>query len=304
MIFQCIRGVDNRVKWVFSLLVFFGLSAMEAKAQTQEGDWYITWGYNRSMYTSSDVHMWGMGPGGAFDLTLHDAQASDMPERFQAKVYFHPGLFTIPQYNARFGKKISEKWWISVGWDHMKYKLRKQFVKVSGFASASDMGIVSPVDPVLEYDNEGIYWSPEFNLEHSDGMNFVRFSLEREWDLWAPKRAHIALSGFAAAGAGLVVCSTDFRWADVRQKNAQHISGLGLGFHSGLRMQVHRRFFVQTTAHVGGVTLPWIRVQGPGDAGAQQSIGYFEGAFALGYLIGGDHRNQKKGCNTCPKWGR
>ena len=63
-------------------------------------EWYISWGYNRSAYTVSDVQMWGTGPSGeAFDVTLQDAQANDMPERFQAKVYFHPGLFTIPQFN-------------------------------------------------------------------------------------------------------------------------------------------------------------------------------------------------------------
>ena len=303
MIFQCFKRIDERIKWLFLGFSFLSLGSSDLTAQSQEGDWYITWGYNRSMYTASDVHMWGTGPGGDFDLTLHDAQANDMPERFQAKVYFHPGLFTIPQYNARFGKKISEKWWFSAGWDHMKYKLSKQHVNVSGFASASDMGVVASEDRIL-YDNLGIEWTPEFNLEHSDGMNFVRFSLEREWSIWESKRAQMALSGFAAGGAGVVVCSTDFRWADIREKNAQRISGLGLGFHAGLRMQVHRRFFIQTTAHLGGVTLPWIRIQGQGNSGAEQSIGYFEGAFALGYLIGGGHRNQNKRCDTCPKWGR
>ena len=304
MIFQRTEGIDRRIKAPAILLVLLGLVSMDAVGQTEEGDWYITWGYNRSMYTTSDVHIWGTGPGGAFDLTLDDVEANDMPERFQAKVYFHPGLFTIPQYNARFGKKISEKWWFSAGWDHMKYKLTKQTVNASGFASASDMGIVSPTDPVLDYVDEPIYWGPGFNLEHSDGMNFVRFSFEREWSIWEARQANIALSGFTAAGAGLVVCSTDFRWADVRQKNPQRISGLGMGFHAGLRMQLHRRFFIQTTAHMGGVSLPWIRIQGPGDAGAEQRIGYFEGAFALGYLIGGNHRNSKRACDTCPKWGR
>ena len=304
MIFQCTGRVNKRMNGLCVLLIFWGLSSGSLFAQTEEGDWYISWGYNRSAYTTSDVHIWGMGPSGEFDLTLHDALAKDMPERFQAKVYFHPGLFTIPQYNARFGKKISNKWWFTAGWDHMKYKLSKQFVNVSGYASTADLGISSSEEGVIEDHSGEIYWGPGFNLEHSDGMNFVRFSLEREWAIWKAKRARLSLSGFGAAGAGIVVCSTDFRWADVRKKNAQHISGLGLGFHGGLRMQVHRRFFIQTTAHIGGVTLPWIRIQGPGNSGAEQRIGYVEGAFALGYLIGQSHRNPRKGCDTCPKWGR
>ena len=105
-------------------------------------EWYISWGYNRSAYTVSDVQMWGTGPSGeAFDVTLQDAQANDMPERFQAKVYFHPGLFTIPQFNARFGKRIAPNLWVSAGWDHMKYKLKKQWVVADGYADASDLGL-------------------------------------------------------------------------------------------------------------------------------------------------------------------
>ena len=122
MIFQCTEGIDRRMMVPVILSVLLGLVSMDAMGQTEEGDWYITWGYNRSMYTSSDVHIWGTGPGGAFDLKLNDVEANDMPERFQAKVYFHPGLFTIPQYNARFGKKISKKWWFSQTRDGSAHK--------------------------------------------------------------------------------------------------------------------------------------------------------------------------------------
>jgi hypothetical protein len=280
--------------------------ANEASGQGSNSDeWYISWGYNRSAYTTSDVQMWGTGPTGeAFDVTLQDAQANDMPERFQAKVYFHPGLFTIPQFNARFGKRVAPNFWISAGWDHMKYKLKKQWVQADGYASAADLGGDSEVPPgaISEWSGDSLYWGQGFNLEHSDGMNFVRFSLEHQTDLWRSVNDQLMLSVFEAVGLGVVVCSTDFSWAGQRQKNAQHLSGLGIGFHAGLRMQVHRRFFIQVTGHAGAVTLPWIRLQGPGESGAKQNIGYAEAAFALGYLIGTDHKPKRKRCNTCPKW--
>lgn len=269
-------------------------------------EWYVSWGYNRSAYSTSDVQMWGTGPTGEpFDVTLNDAQANDMPEQFQAKVYFHPGLFTIPQFNARIGKRIGPKWWFSAGWDHMKYKLQKQWVVVDGSSGASDWenDDTMPQGAISEWSGDSLWWGQGFNLEHSDGMNFVRFSLEHQTDLWRSANDQFMLSVFEAIGAGVVVCSTDFTWAGERQKNAQHLSGFGIGVHAGLRMQVHRRFFIQATGHAGGVALPWIRVQGPTDAGAKQNIGYVEAAFALGYLIGGDHKPKgKRNCNTCPSW--
>lgn len=278
------------------------LPAHDVRGQTTQGDWYITWGYNRSVYAVSDVHMWGNSPNGAFDMTLENAEASDMPERFHAKVYFHPGLFTIPQFNARFGKKIADHTWITAGWDHMKYKLRKQWVNATGVAAASDFEPESQDDILRQWDGDSLYWGQTFNFEHSDGMNFVRFSYEREWPIWQSRQKHIGLVGMTALGTGIVVCSTDFRWADVRQKNAQHISGFGLSGHAGLRLHVHRRFFIQTTVQAGGVSLPWIRIQGATDAGADQRIAFIEGAFALGYSIGSSHQKNKRDCDSCPRW--
>ena len=268
-----------------------GRAQLEAPPLEVESDWYITWGYNRSMYTMSTVHMWGTGPTGqAFDVTLHDVTAKDMPERFQAKVYFHPGLFTIPQFNARFGKRIRERWIVSAGWDHMKYKLEKQWMHVDGYAAAADFLDEAPAGAELAWAGDSLYWGQGFNFEHSDGLNFVRFSLEHEHVLWAPRGREFSLRMFEAVGAGVVVCSTDFRWAGERYKNPQHISGLGMSLHAGFRANVHRRFFIQTTAQFGAVTLPWIRVQGPTDAGATQRFGFAEAAFALGYRIGASRR--------------
>ena len=161
-------------------------------------------------------------PGEAFDVTLQDAQANDMPERFQAKVYFHPGLFTIPQFNARFGKRIAPNLWVSAGWDHMKYKLKKQWVVADGYADASDMGLEDefPAGTIAEWNGDSLWWGEGFNLEHSDGMNFVRFSLEHQTDLWRSVNDQFMLSVFEAVGLGVVVCSTDFTWSGQRQKNA------------------------------------------------------------------------------------
>lgn len=292
--------IFRRHAWLCACIAGISLPSF---AQHSDSEWYVTWGYNRSAYAKSTVHMWGENANGLpFDLTLHDVKAHDMPERFQAKVYFHPGLFTIPQFNARFGKRISDGWWISAGWDHMKYKLKKQWALADGFAAAEDFVDEAVSGTVVEWAGDSLYWGPGFNLEHSDGMNFVRFSAEHVHRVWEGASGQLALDAFEAIGAGMVVCSSDFRWAGERVKNPQHISGLGVGLHVGLRAHVHRRFFIQVTGHAGAVALPWIRIQGPTSAGAEQNVQYVEGAFALGYTIGREHKKESGNCTACPKW--
>ena len=298
MIFRCSPGIYVCLALLASSDVWGQSSRFSA-----EEEWYISWGYNRSAYAESTVHMWGENAsGGAFDVTLKDVRANDMPERFQAKVYFHPGLFTIPQFNARFGKKVRPNWWISAGWDHMKYKLKKEWGEAEGFAPAEDFAAESSGLDQVQWNGDSLYWGPGFNFEHSDGMNFVRFSAEHEHRIWTSKRGNFALRAFEALGAGVVVCSTDFRWAGERVKNPQHISGVGLGMHAGVRAQFHRRFMLQVTGHGGALSLPWIRIQGPTDAGASQNVQYVEWAFALAYLIGPSHTSDRRGCETCPRW--
>jgi len=278
--------------------VFWVVCGMMSSAQAQEApNWYLSWGYNRSSYLKSDLHVWGEGPHGAFDLVFEQAAASDMPERFQAKVYLNPSLFTIPQFNVRVARKILDQTALSIGWDHMKYKLTDQWLTVTGQAAAGDLALTNleansytdlPAGEAMELNGDPIWWGKGFNYEHSDGMNFVRVGLERTATLWQTERfPGSSIESLATLSAGLVVCSTDFRWANERTKNGQHISGYGASALVGARFNAGPKLFFQVTAQSGGVHLPWIRLQGAGnDSGARQSIGFSERAFALGYRFG------------------
>jgi hypothetical protein len=46
--------------------------------------------------------------------------AHDRQSKF-GRDYLNPGRISIPQYNLRFKYYISDKYSISIGWDHMKY---------------------------------------------------------------------------------------------------------------------------------------------------------------------------------------
>ena len=67
-----------------------------------EAKWYVHWGYHRAQYGVSDIRF--VGPG--VDLTLHNVRATDMPAPFDPKVHLNPAAFTIPQFNARIGRRV------------------------------------------------------------------------------------------------------------------------------------------------------------------------------------------------------
>jgi hypothetical protein len=270
-------------------------STMGQSDAKNPGNWYLTWGYNRSAYTRSDVHIQGEGPSGPFDLTFAAAEAGDMPERFQPKVYFHPGLFTIPQFDVRVGRRLANGWTLGIGWDHMKYKLSDQTLSATGHAAAGDLaeagyGPAVGLDPAVDVSlaKAALPWAEGFNFEHSDGVNFVRVSLERERTLVARGPRQVGVSLFGMGSAGLVVCSTDFTWAGERTKNAQHVSGFGASVHGGVRFHATRNLFLQATAQAGWLDLPWITIQGPRSASttADQTFGFAELAFAVGCRFG------------------
>ena len=261
-----------------------------ASAQS-ESLWYLTWGYNRAAYTCSDVHIVGDGPHGPFNLTFEAAEANDMPERFQPQVYFHPGFFTIPQFNVRVGRSLGGGVKVGLGWDHMKYKLSDQTLAVTGTAAAGDLAEANHLTALdveasesLNLNDAAIFWGKGFNFEHSDGVNFVRISLESERSFLT--RGAASLRGFGMASMGVAVCSTDFTWAGNRTKNPQHLSGFGASVHGGFRLYANSHLFLQCTGQTGALVLPWIRIQGPGEARADQRFVFVEGAFAIGYTWG------------------
>jgi len=210
------------------------------KAPKADAKWYAHWGYHRAQYGSTDLRL--VGPG--IDLTLHDLRATDMPAPFDPAVHLNPLAFTIPQFNARIGRRIRGgdvvpgATWISIGWDHLKYKVPHTVHLASGVMDS------------LSFDLSPFDWAwRDFNFEHSDGMNFIRVAVERDlefgraartrqtWDT-ANRKWRFGLQG--AASIGLVLCATDVRWQGVRTKHYWHISGWGASASVGAWVQCGR----------------------------------------------------------------
>ncbi len=79
---------------------------------------YIYWGYNRSVFSTSDIHFHGMG----YDFTVYHVTAHDRPSKFTFDNYFNPSHISIPQYNIRMGFYVFRNFHLSF-W-HRPHEIR------------------------------------------------------------------------------------------------------------------------------------------------------------------------------------
>jgi hypothetical protein len=245
---------------------------------SHEGKFYVYWGYNRSAYNPSDIHFEGEG----YDFTLEDVRAHDLPEQFDTKVYFNPTKLTIPQFNLRLGYYISDQFSISLGYEHLKYKIDEtQRVKIDGKISNQLSETYGGV-----YNQEYLTITPDFlSFEHTNGLNYVRAMAEWHRQIWrSPNSKHSAWFN-AGVGTGPVICWTDFTLFGERHKNYLHFSGLGMSAQLSARFEFFRHFFVQYNSQLGKTWLWDIILEEEEAARASQNITFTERSLVVGGLF-------------------
>lgn len=179
------------------------------RIESNNGRFFVHWGYNFSSYAKSDIHF--KGPGYAF--TLHDVKAGDRPSKLSLD-YINPARITIPQFNFHFGYFINDNYSISLGWDHMKYVVNTpQSVKFTGYADAqvSDPAIPSGIFGNTQSGDQVLLNPDEFKYEHTDGYNFATVGLERYDDIWVAPSGKMYLTMETGVEAGLIIPRSDVR---------------------------------------------------------------------------------------------
>ncbi|MFZ4785935.1 MAG: hypothetical protein ACOYLH_10685 [Flavobacteriales bacterium] len=255
----------------------------------RKGQFYLSWGYNRSYYAESDIHFTGAG----YDFTLHDVDAEDMPETFKWKTYFNLTKLSIPQFNLRLGYYVGKNTAISIGVDHMKYHIiQTQYMKIDGYI---DPKYTDMEGYTGHFYNDYILYKPEFmDFHHSNGFNFVRASLEQRAPIWTSKdgKHHFVLNG--AASTGLILPWTDWTFFGDRWLNGLYPAGYGFSLTAGMRFEFYKHFFAYVNAQVGWTNLPGIILQRNPNTGttysdnggrASQKIQFQERSWGFGAYI-------------------
>lgn len=243
-----------------------------------KGNFFVFWGYNRSAYAKSTIRL----KGDHYDYTLYDMPASDMPEKVTVENYLDPEYVTVPQFNARLGFYITDKYVVSAGWDHMKYKTQ----------NGATVIITGTIDEEASekyagtYDNEliTVYHDSLVKIEHSDGLNIIQLNFERHDLLLTNPKENLGLNTILGAGINFPMPWTSATVFGVNNDDRPHFTGIGFSIFGGIKFLFFKRLFIQGLLQTGFLHLPGIVITPKGGSErASQNIKYLQGMVVLGY---------------------
>ena len=243
------------------------------------GKFYFYWGYNRSAFAASDLHLKGAN----YNFTLQKIKAFDRPSPFSAELYFSPSTLTIPQYDYRIGYVFKSNWNLSLGVDHMKYVVEQN-------QTVSMTGTISPAASAQyagTYNNQPFVVKEDFlQVEHTDGLNLVSLDLGYQRDMIHFDKINMTLNGHASMGAGLMVPRTDSHVFGVGQNNRFHVAGYGLSATAGLEARFWKNIFFRAQLRSGWISMPDILLNNDAPERANQNIRFLEWYGVIGRYFG------------------
>ena len=288
------------------LMPFYASSQTTEPVVKKGRESYIYWGYHRNFYAPSDIHF----KSDRYDFTLVDAKANDMPADIEQ--YFRIKQFSVPQFNFRMGTELKNNLFLSLGYDHHKYRITQiQNMKIEGYINPSALnyynadsadgnaytGGFSAGDTVL-------FKRSFMDFHHSNGMNYIRVALEKRGTVLQMPKIKSRIDLFGGVSAGALVCWTDFTFMRQRYLNNLDFSGIGISAVYGARLVFNDCLFIQHGFQNGINYLFDIQLEknaagdgvNDGNARASQIIHYFERGVQVGcvFRVGKNKEPKKK----------
>lgn len=283
----------------FCLTLFFSVGGMaqnysfKKKFGTQKNAMYLYWGYNRSIYSKSDVNFYGP----TYNFLVKDLAASDRPSR-DFSTYVNLQSISVPQFNIRLGWYYKFRWDISVGYDHMKYVMdRGQTLYINGVVgettSSELSGVYTDADGLIPIRHEDLHY------ENTNGLNYISVQLTNTAPLYKTRNRKFAIQRRLGFGMGPVVTQTDFTWDGLQYHTKFGLSGYGLSLNTGVRFDFFNRFFFQSNWSGGFIHLPKNRIAPNDEFFAKHKFVFGQWDLVAGVLF---YVKTKNSCDTCPDW--
>lgn len=243
----------------------------------KKGSLFFYWGYNRSKFSTSNIHF--NGPD--YDFTVYNLKSTDRPSPF-GKVYFNPTSFTIPQYNYRLGYFINDRLAISGGIDHMKYVVvPDQMTTISGVITAHASDAYAGT-----YLNEPIQLSRDLlEFEHSDGLNLVSLDFEYLQPLFSVWENRFSFYWNAGFGGFWMVTKTKVKVLQDGLDNDFHVAGYSMAAKTGPRIEFLDRFFLLSEVKGGYASLPSVLIKNSAPQIGDHNFTFLEWYMAAGVNI-------------------
>ncbi len=268
-------------KSVFTLIAFLiaghCFSQESISKSNNKGRFYMYWGWNRALYTNSDINFSGTD----YNFTLHNVVAKDRQSTITADTYLNPMNATIPQVNYRVGYFFKEKYSLSFGTDHMKYVMvQDQVVDITGNINKSG----TEYDGI--YNNDKITLKENFLMfEHTDGLNYISLSLRRHDNIYSLDRIglkHGSINTLLGVGSGILLPRTNTTLLNNERYDEVHLAGYGFDMLIGLNIAICKWFFIQSELKGGFLNMPDIRTTMNTTDKAKQNFGFLQGNIIFG----------------------
>ncbi|MDD5569554.1 MAG: hypothetical protein PHD97_00185 [Bacteroidales bacterium] len=264
----------------------------------RQNNFFIYWGYNRSIYSRSDVHFYGKG----YDFKIFNAIAKDDPISNDPSpsflTYIKPTTFTRPQYNFHFGYFLNNKNYVLFGIDHMGYKMIKQATHLTGTVNLeTNKGNYNNTEVLIgegngDNKNSIIDSLPKGfvqSFEHCSGLNNVSFEFGRYNQIWISNNYKHAISIQGSVGIGMMLPNTESEvlgqpsnYNNESKYKSCHLAGYSLSASIGLQLDFYKHFFLQTTLKSGYINMPNINTTKNGGKASQQFY-FLEPFIVVGY---------------------
>lgn len=256
------------------LLIILQPEAIAQSSDSKIKSIYFGWGYNRSAYTNADIKIKGDNE----NITIHKAHAKDSPSKFVARTYLNPLKFTVPQFDFRIGVELKNQWYISFGWDHLKYVLQPGDYLITGIITEPEAS-----EKFRRRYNDTVFVDDSFlHLEHTDGLNYIHFSVDKVIYKTKFLKDIFTFELPAEVGFGVAAPWTDSDFVGRYYRNpGVRLAGVGLNLGLKPRLYVFKELvFFQSNLRAGYFNLWNVKIHD--EVRAKQNFAYAERAFVLG----------------------
>ena len=273
---------------IVCLLLFVSTSFAQSSSRyndKKKGQFSISWGWNRDAFTKSTISF----KGADYDFTLFKLTAHDRPTKFSYYNYLKLSRLTIPQTNLRISYFIKDNLAVSFGDDHMKYVMNNnQTVRMKG--SINRAGNYKG-----KYDGVKTITEDFLTFEHTDGLNFLNFELEKYFTWYHSKSSRLIISGLVGGGMGVLFPKSNVRLLDYERSDRFHVSGFGISAKAGVQATFLKHIIIKFENKYGYINMPDIVLHNKGIEGrGKQSFIFAELYGTIGATFSLRSKNKNK----------
>lgn len=244
------------------------------KSLGEKGTMFVFWGWNRAMFSKSDIHFKGNG----YDFVLHNVVAHDRPSDLSWD-YINPGEVSKPQFNFRLGYFIKDNLAIVIAQDHMKYVMdQDQTVDFTGHISDPTYAAMVQNGQVNLTDEKFL------TFEHTDGLNYINLGVEKYKNLYAKENLEILWS--YGGGLGLMFPKSNVKIFGNERSDRFHVAGFGADVRTNINFVLWKRLMARVEGKFGYINMPDVKttLNNKPDKASQDFV-FGQINFGIGYVF-------------------